>query len=252
MKAKICITLLALGILSIGAQSFAEVDDKISQLDRSELREVRRSGNREALGSRLKELRLNRPRLTEEQKETIQELRESGDRESIKDQLNDWGIEKPTNNRKELRSEQIFQDLSEDQKTVIQELRESGDKEIIRERLEEFGVELPEKKERPQLNEEQKETIQELRESGDRESVKEYFEEIGLKKPRKNMEKRKAIFESLTEDEQGVLQEARAIARAGDKESAREIIVELFAYDNSSREKPTSGVYGFFKRIFNS
>lgn len=251
MKLKTVIILAALGAISIGSYSYADIESNLAQLDRDELREVRRSGNREGIPARLKELKMNRPQLTDEQKETIAELKEVGDKDAIRDQLNEWGIEKPEKDDKGLRKDHVFKNLTEDQKTEIQVLRESGDKEVVREKLTEFGVELPEKRERIALTDEQKETIKELKEKGDKNAVKAYFEEIGLKKPRHNMEKRKEIFESLTDDEKEVLEEARDIARAGDKELAQEMIKELFA-DDFSVKKTSRGVLGFFKKIFTS
>lgn len=244
------ITLLAMAAITGGSLVHAQENEKISQLDREELRELRESGDREAFKSRIKELGLERkekPELTDDQKETIKELRESGDRDAIKNQLNDWGIEKSNVDRKGLRKEGVFESLSDEQKQEIQDLRESeADKEVIREKLSEFGVELPK---RVEITDEQKEKIQELREAGNKEELKEYFQEIGISKKRVKMQKRKAFSSSLTEDEKEVLKEARDIARAGDKDIAREMIEEVFEA-NDEIEKPERGIFRFFKRLF--
>lgn len=244
------IALLAMAAMTGGSLVHAQENEKLSQLDREELRELRESGDREAFKSRVKELGLERkekPKLSDDQKKTIKELRESGAREAIKNQLNDWGIEKPQADKKGLRKEAVFESLSDEQKQEIQDLRTSNaDKEVIREKLSEFGVELPE---RPEVTDEQKEKIQELREAGDKEELKEYFQEIGLLKKRIKIQKRKEFSSSLTDDEKEILQEAKDIARAGDRETAKEMIKEVFE-SNDELEKPKRGILGFFKRLF--
>ena len=245
-------TIALLGLLTLasaGSVYAQENAQKLSQLDRDELRELRQSGDREAFQSRLQELGIDRPQrpeLTDEQKETIKELKESGDRAAVRSHLDEWGIEKPDHDRKGLRKDGVFENLSEAQKEEVQALRVEGDKEAVKEKLSEFGVELPQ---RPQLTDDQKEKIKELKASGDRAAVKAYFEEIGLKKPRKFMQKRNEVIDTLSDDEKEVLQEARDIARAGDKQTAREIVEELFA-DSSIGDDSEKGIIGFFKRMF--
>lgn len=247
MKTTTVITTLALAaiIAGVAPASFAQEETKLSQINREELRELRESGDREAFKERIKELVIKRirPELSDEQKEAIKDLQELGDKEAIKDQLNEWGIEK-SQKKKGL---QVMQKLTQEQQQEIKELRESGaDKEEVRQQLESFGVELPE---RVQITDEQKGTIKELRESGDRELLKEYYIEIGLTKKVEKMEKRKSFVSSLTDDEKEVLEEAREIAKAGDKETAREMIQEVFEV-NDELEKASRGIRGFFKRIF--
>jgi len=247
MNKKTFITTLALAGLVAGVApgAYAQEDNTLAQINRQELRELRESGDRDAFKERIQELGIKRvrPELTDEQQEAIQELRESGDREAIKDQLNEWGIEKPHQKK----SSPILEQLTDEQQEVIQTLRESGaEKQEIKDQLESFGVELPTK---PEITDEQKETIQELRESGDRDALKEYYTEIGLTKKVAKMEKREAFIGSLTEDEKSVLEEAREIAKAGDKETAGEMIQEVFA-TNENIEEPKRGIFGFFKKIF--
>lgn len=243
------IALLGLVVLGTTASAYAQ-EEKISQLDREELRELRQSGDRDAFKQRAEELgitKFKRPQLTDDQKVIIDELKESQDREAIREQLNEWGIEKPDHSqRKGLRKAGVFESLTVDQKSEVQSLREEGDKDAVREKLEEFGVELPE---RPEITDEQKEKIADLKEVGDKEALKEYFEEIGLKKHRSFMKKRAEVIDSLTEDEQEMVQEARDIARAGDKETARELLQDIFG-ENLQEEAQERGIKGFFKRLF--
>lgn len=242
-----------LGVVALGAagSTYAQEDQKISQLDRAELRELRQSGNREAFRERAQELGLKksaRPQLTDEQKAVIEALKESEDHEAIKEQLNEWGIEKRNHsNAKGLRKAGVFDSLTDEQKAEVQELREEGDKEAVQEKLADFGIKLPE---RPELTDEQKEKIADLKDAGDKEVLKEYFEEIGLKKPRKFMQKRAEVISSLTKDEKEVLQEARDIARAGDKETAREMLQDVFSTENVQEKLSERGVRSFLKRIF--
>jgi len=248
---KTIITLLGIATIGLGGSAYAQFDDaKLSQLDQSELRELRQLGDRDAFREKLKSMgidRPTRPQLNNEQKEIIKELKEDGDREAIKNQLDEWGIQAPHKENKGLRAQGVFTDLNEDQKEELQELRQNGDREAVREKLEEFGVELPT---RPELTIEQKEIIAGLRKDGDREAIHEYFEKIGLKKPRKHFTKRAQIIDSLNDNEREVLQEAHDIARAGDKETARALIIEIFAGDAEDEGTP-KGFFGFFKRMLN-
>lgn len=249
MKSKTIITLVVLGAVSASSYAYAENTNNLAQLDRDELQQIRRSGNRKGVDSRLEKLKSNRPEFTDEQKATIQGLRESGDKEALKGQLNEWGIEPPE--KKGLRKDKVFENLSDNQKQVIEELRTSGaEKEEMQAQLEEFGIELPIKADRLELSDEQKQTIKDLKESGDREALKEYFEEIGIKKPRHNMQKRKNAIASLTQDEQEVVAEAREIARAGDKELAKEMLTEVFSEKQPDTDKKSNGIFRFFGRIF--
>lgn len=247
-------TVAVVGVIALttAGSAFAE-QPRISKLDRQELRELRQSGDRDAFKARAQELgfKKNKPQLTEDQKQVIKSLKESGDRQDILNQLDEWGIEKPQSNKKGLRKSKVFEDLTQDQQAIITDLRESGvEKEQLREQLAEFGVNLPGKKERPALTEEQKEKIQELKAAGDREGLRAYFEEIGLKKTRIKKNKRTHFIDSLSVDESEILHEARNIARAGDKETAQEMIKEVFA-SNTQLEKKSRGIRAFFKKIFN-
>lgn len=247
---KTTIVLLGMATVMAGASAYAQEEQKMSQLDREALRELRKSGDREAFKERAAELgfnRANKLELNDEQKVIIDELRESDDQEAIKAQLDKWDIEKPLQRERGngLKVGHILQDLSEEQKEELKEVRASGDKDAVREKLDELGIELPQ---RIELTDEQKEAITELKEAGDKEAVKEYFEEIGLKKPRKFIQKRAEVISSLSTDEQEVLQEARDIAHAGDKETAKEMLQEVFGevLEDETKER---GIRGFFKRL---
>lgn len=247
---------IILGIAAIGfgsTHAYAQNDNKTTQLNRNELRELRQSGDRDDFRQRAENLGINkmaRPQLTDDQIEIIESLKESKDHEAIRVQLNEWGIEKPENEKKELPIDGPFQNLTEEQKSELQELWELDvEKEVINEKLAEFGIEPPETLEHLQLTDEQKEKLTELKETGDKDTIKEYFEEIGLKKPRNHMQKRADISDSLSDDEKEVLQEARNIARAGDKETAREMAKEVLE-DVPTSNNASQGFFGFFKNLF--
>ncbi|MFT6361511.1 MAG: hypothetical protein ACJAV6_000624 [Candidatus Paceibacteria bacterium] len=248
---KTIITLMGIAAIGLGgASAYAQSEDALlSQLDRAALKELRQSGDRDAFRYKLNELGIDkpaRPQLTDVQRDTLDELKGDGDYEAIKEQLDEWRVKPARDNGKRVKAGYVFQDLTDDQKEELQELRTEGDKEAVRDKLKDLGVELAE---RPQLTDDQKEKIQELKDSGDKEAVKEYFEELGLKKPRKHMAKRTEVIDSLSDDEKEVLDEARDIARAGDKETAREMIEEIFE-DTLNDGDAQKGFFGFFKRLF--
>jgi len=185
--------------------------------------------------------------LTESQKTVLQELRNSGDRSAVASQLKEWG--KKLQN-KGLRKNTVFESLTQTQKQTLHELRESNvEKEIIQDQLKEFGIELPEKNKRHDLTDDQKEIIQSLKDAGDKQELKDYFKEIGIEKFRSGKEARAYFINLLTDNEKETLSEARTLAKAGDTETARLMIDELFT-SNSNLEKPTNGISGFFKKIF--
>jgi hypothetical protein len=211
---KTIITLMGIAAIGLGgASAYAQSEDALlSQLDRAALKELRQSGDRDAFRYKLNELGIDkpaRPQLTDVQRDTLDELKGDGDYEAIKEQLDEWRVKPARDNGKRVKAGYVFQDLTDDQKEELQELRTEGDKE----------------------------------------AVKEYFEELGLKKPRKHMAKRTEVIDSLSDDEKEVLDEARDIARAGDKETAREMIEEIFE-DTLNDGDAQKGFFGFFKRLF--
>jgi hypothetical protein len=253
---KIFIALLGFTVLTSAGSAFAQEEKKMSQLDRGELKQIRASGDRASFKALLRELNIkqpSRPRLTDEQKKIVKELKQAKDKDAIRDQLDRWGIEKYTQRDKSmgLKTVEELQKLTKEQKEIIKELHESGDdKQLVRIRLLELGVELPERPKGPEITNEQKEKISELKEAGDRDAVKSYLEEIGLRKSRKFMSKRTEFTDSLSKDEKEVIQEARDIARAGDKETARELLKEVFEPNENFQEQSPRRIFGFFNKIF--
>lgn len=248
---KTSLTLAAIAVIGLGSTTYAQENQKISQLDRESLRELRQSGDRDTFRKRTIELGVNRdkPELTDSQKETIKELRQSGDRDAVKNQLESWGIEKPIQRDRGngLKIGHDLQNLTNEQKTEIRELRESGaEKGLVQQKLLEFGVELPK---RIEITDEQKQIIKNLRDSGNREELKEYYQKLGFTKKVDQRKKRKNFISSLTDNEKEVLENAREIARAGDKEMAKEMIHSVFE-SNNDLGKPQRGIMGFFKNFF--
>ena len=245
---------ILLGIIALsvtGGQTFAEEGDRISQLDKTELRELRKSGNRELFKQRARELGIkksDRLELNQEQQEILANLRKNGNREDIKSQLNEWGIQGRAGQKKGLKKENFFDQLTEEQKSIIQDLRENdSDPQVIKQQLQEFGIQKSNKK---ILTEDQRAKIQELKESGDRQELREYFQQIGLKKTVKRSQEKKAFHSSLTEVQKDILKEAREIARSGDVDMAKDIITDLFAQTSIQDDTRPSRFLRFIKKNF--
>lgn len=145
------------------------------------------------------------------------------------------------------------QKISRLDRQELRELRELGDRDAFKQRLRELGIE---RKDKPPLTKDQKrqgnlplqsenDRSQKITELKDTES----FKEIGINKNRKSMNKRVNATDSLTEDEKEALEEARDIARAGNKEAAKEILRGIFE-DNRNNKSRGWGIKGFFNRFF--
>lgn len=135
MKIKIGIILITLTTIMVGTLVYAEQEIKLTQLEKTDLQELRNSGNREFFTERLNELRIdraNKPKLNAEQKQIINQLRESGNKEVLQQQLQDWGIK-----NKAPKKNNLIESLSQDQK---ERLYESSNRKGLKEYYAELGL----------------------------------------------------------------------------------------------------------------